>query len=108
MMKNIPYIDKIVSIIVSHVSPDQIVLFGSYARGDSTPKSDVDLLVLKKNMGNGHEISDDLYMAFFENKIGIPVDIIPIDYDKYNKLNTQIGYIYKTIKEEGEIIYGTV
>ena len=29
----IPYIDKIVSIIVSLASPDQIILFGSYAQG---------------------------------------------------------------------------
>jgi hypothetical protein len=27
-------------------------------------------------MKNGHKISDELYMAFFENKIGIPVDIL--------------------------------
>jgi len=33
--KNIPYIDKIISIIVSLVSPDQIILFGSYARGNN-------------------------------------------------------------------------
>ncbi|GMO63240.1 MAG: hypothetical protein Ta2A_10230 [Treponemataceae bacterium] len=107
-MKNIPYIDQIISIIVSHVSPDQIILFGSYARGDFTDKSDVDLLILKSGMENGNKISDELYMAFFENKIRIPIDIIPVDYNKYNELNTQIGYIYKTIKEEGEVIYGAV
>jgi predicted nucleotidyltransferase len=104
---NIPYIDQIISIIVSHVSPDQIILFGSYARGNYTNKSDIDLLIIKKNMENGHKISDELYMAFFENKIGIPVDIIPIDYDRYNKLSNQIGYIYKTIKTEGKVIYGS-
>jgi predicted nucleotidyltransferase len=44
---NIPYIDKIVSIIVSLIDPDQIVLFGSYARGENKKTSDIDLLVLK-------------------------------------------------------------
>ena len=47
-------------------------------------------------------------MAFFENKISIPIDLISIDYDKYNELNNEIGYIYKTIKEQGKIIYGTI
>ena len=108
MKEAIPYIDQIISIIVSNVSPEQIVLFGSYARGNYTNKSDIDLLIIKKDMKNGHKISDELYMAFFENKIKIPVDLIPIDYDKYNKLKNQIGYIYKTIKEEGRIIYGAV
>jgi predicted nucleotidyltransferase len=45
---NVPKIDIIVSIIVSIASPDQIILFGSYARGDYTEKSDIDLLILKK------------------------------------------------------------
>jgi predicted nucleotidyltransferase len=44
MDENIPYIDKIVPIIVSLASPDQIILFGSYARGDNTDKSDIDSL----------------------------------------------------------------
>jgi hypothetical protein len=38
MDTNIPYIDKIVPIIVSHASPDQIILFGSYARGKNSMK----------------------------------------------------------------------
>jgi hypothetical protein len=49
-----------------------------------------------------------LYKAFFENKINIPIDLISIDYNKYMELNNEIGYIYKTIKEQGKIIYGTV
>jgi predicted nucleotidyltransferase len=48
MDNTIPYIDKIISIIVSLASPDQIILFGSYARGDNTEKSDIDLLIIKK------------------------------------------------------------
>jgi predicted nucleotidyltransferase len=38
MDKNVPFIDKIVYMIVSLTSPDQIILFGSYARGDYTDK----------------------------------------------------------------------
>jgi predicted nucleotidyltransferase len=104
----IPFIDKIVSIIVSLAAPDQIILFGSYARGDSTDKSDVDLLIIKKGLKNGRKISGSLYMAFLENEIGIPVDLLTIDYDRYIELNNEIGYIYKTIKEEGRVLYETL
>ena len=105
---NVPFIDKIIPLIVSLVSPDQIVLFGSYARGDYKEKSDIDLLIIKKNLRNEREINNILYKAFFENKINIPIDLISIDYNKYMELNNEIGYIYKTIKEQGKIIYGTV
>jgi uncharacterized protein len=105
---NIPYIDKIISIIVSLIDPDQIVLFGSYARGENKKTSDIDLLVLKRNLQNTKTLTDNLYMSFFDNKIKIPVDLLVLDYDKYNNLKNEIGYIYKTISKEGKLIYGTV
>jgi predicted nucleotidyltransferase len=61
MDKTIPYIDKILPIIVSLASPNQIILFGSYARGDTTEKSDIDLLIIKKGMKNGLNIIDSIY-----------------------------------------------
>jgi predicted nucleotidyltransferase len=38
---------QMVSTIVSEVSPETIILFGSRARGDARPDSDVDLLVVE-------------------------------------------------------------
>ena len=105
---SVPFIDKIVPLIVSLVSPDQIVLFGSYARGDYKEKSDIDLLIIKKNLKNEREINNILYKAFFENKINVPIDLISIDYNKYMELNNEIGYVYKTIKDQGKVIYGTL
>ena len=108
MDNKIPYIDQIIAIIVSIASPDQIILFGSYARGDNIDKSDIDLLIIKKGLKNGRKISCLIYMAFFENDISVPVDLLTIDYDRYIELNDKIGYIYKTIKEEGRVIYGAL
>jgi predicted nucleotidyltransferase len=108
MNANIPFIDEIISIIISSVDPERIVLFGSYARGDQTEKSDIDLLIIKKDLKNERELNNLLYRAFYENKINIPIDLISIDYDKYNNLKNEIGYIYKTIDAEGKLIYGTL
>ena len=108
MNDNIPYIDKIVPIIISIASPDQIILFGSYARGDNTEKSDLDLLIIKKELKNSFDIIDSIYMAFYENKIKVPVDLLAIDFNRYNEINNEIGYIYKTIKEQGKVIYGAL
>jgi len=108
MDNNIPYIDKIIPIILSIASPDQIILFGSYARGDNTEKSDIDLLIVKKGLEKGREIIGSIYMSFFENEINIPVDMLAIDYNRYIELNSEIGYIYKIIKEQGKVIYGAL
>ena len=105
---NIPYIEEITNIIISIASPDQIILFGSYAIGNNTEKSDLDLLILKKGLKNNLKLIDSIYMALYENKIKIPVDLLAIDFNRYNELNDKIGYIYKTIKEHGKVIYGTL
>jgi predicted nucleotidyltransferase len=105
MSGNIPFIDSIVNTIVSTVAPEKIILFGSYARGDNRKDSDVDILILKKGLKNERDLTNRLYMDFFDNKISTPVDLIAIDYDRYNELNNDIGYIYKTIKQEGQTLY---
>jgi len=80
MDNNIPYIDKIIPIIESIASPDQIVLFGSYARGNYTEKSDIDLLIIKKGLKKGREVVNSIYRAFLDNEIGVPVDLLTTYY----------------------------
>ena len=103
--EKVPFIDQIVNTIVTTVNPDKIILFGSYAKGDYRKNSDIDILILKKGLKNERDVTNNLYMEFFNKKISIPVDLIAIDYDKYYQLNNDIGYIYKTIHREGKVIY---
>jgi len=105
MNPNTQHIDQIVNTIVSAVAPDKVILFGSHARGDSRKNSDVDLLILKKGLKNGGELTDNLYFEFFNKKIKTPVDLIAMDYDRYYQLTNNIGYIYKTINQEGKVVY---
>ncbi|WP_038077915.1 nucleotidyltransferase domain-containing protein [Treponema primitia] len=108
MNQEIPYLNDIISIICSLVSPDGIILFGSYARGDNKENSDIDLLILKRGLKNEREMTNKLYKEFFDKKIHKPVDLLAIDNDKYVALSNEIGLIYKTIKNEGQLIYGTI
>jgi len=105
MNSKIPFIEQIVNTILTTVEPEKIILFGSYARGDYKKNSDIDILILKKGLKNERDVTNNLYMEFFNRKISIPIDLIAIDYDKYYQLNNDIGYIYKTINREGRVIY---
>ena len=42
-------IEKMVRIIVDTANPEQIILFGSYARGEARPDSDIDLLIVESD-----------------------------------------------------------
>ena len=102
---NIPFIDQIINTIVSTVAPDKVILFGSYAKGENRKNSDIDILILKKGLKNERDLINRLYINLFNEKISTPIDFIAMDYDKYDQLNNDIGFIYKTIKQEGKVIY---
>jgi predicted nucleotidyltransferase len=106
MEQNLPIMEQIVTLITSKVSPERIVLFGSYARGENKKNSDIDILILMKNLKNERQVTGLLYRELLKDDIAIPVDFIAVDYDKYNELKDKIGYIYKTIDREGQILYG--
>ena len=40
-------LDRMIRTIVDEVDPEQVILFGSRARGDARPDSDVDLLIIE-------------------------------------------------------------
>jgi predicted nucleotidyltransferase len=57
-----PYQD-IVGRIVEACDPDKIILFGSRARGDHRPNSDVDILVIKESSEPRYKRDGPLYTA---------------------------------------------
>ena len=57
MNQNLPIIDQIVKLVTSRVSPERIVLFGSWARGDNNENSDIDILIVVKNLANERKIT---------------------------------------------------
>ena len=103
---NLPIIDQIVKLVTSKVSPERIVLFGSWARGDNNENSDIDILIIVKNLANEREITRLLNKALLDEDISIPIDFLAIDYEKYNTTKNKIGYIYRSIENEGKTIYG--
>lgn len=101
-----PIFEKIVAFVTSKISPERIVLFGSYARGDNRENSDIDILIIVKNLRNERKITGLLYKELLNEEMSIPIDFIAIDYDKYNLLKNKTGIIYKTIEREGKLLYG--
>jgi len=96
-------LDEIKDAIVAEINPDKIILFGSYARGDQNEHSDIDLMILKKNPGNVRQVASMVYISLrFVQK---PLDIFVMDTDLYYKSINRNGLIYKTINQEGKMLY---
>ncbi|MDR1180154.1 MAG: nucleotidyltransferase domain-containing protein [Spirochaetales bacterium] len=61
---------QIVSFITSKISPERIVLFGSYARGDNRKDSDIDILIIMKNLENERKVTGALYQPTPRKRTG--------------------------------------
>ena len=69
-------IPEIVRRIVNACQPEKIILFGSYARGDHGPDSDLDLLVIIPEVESNREESTRLRGKLMG--MLVPVDIIVV------------------------------
>jgi predicted nucleotidyltransferase len=76
-----------------------VFLFGSYARGEATPRSDVDLLVVEDKPAIGwlRETSAIRRLLNF----GKPVDLIVMDQDTYETWRTEYGTVQHEVAREG-------
>ena len=99
---------QMVETIVREVSPETIILFGSRARGDARPDSDVDLLVVETEpfspQRSRRKEAARLYMAL--RGLAISKDILlysRAEFDHWkNSLNHVVGRAYR----EGKVLHG--
>ena len=67
-------IQKIVARLAEEYGAERIYLFGSYARGDMTTSSDIDLRIDKGKI-RGFQLAG--LLLDLEDSLGVPVDLIP-------------------------------
>lgn len=89
--------------ILAVSDPAQIILFGSYARGDWGPDSDLDLLVVMDNVDSPRKASVSLRSAM--RGLLIPIDILVATPEQLDRHRNTIGLIYRTILTEGKVLY---
>lgn len=58
-------------------SPARVILFGSAARGELTRDSDLDFLVIERNVEN--RVAEAVRLRDAVGRIGLPVDVIVMD-----------------------------
>jgi len=97
-------LQEIIDRIVDVANPERIILFGSSAREEMNPNSDVDLLVIKDGNFDYYHLLGDIYMNLFG--VGIGVDVIlatPKQVEKYKNINYLI--IAPAIREGKEVYH---
>jgi uncharacterized protein len=96
-------IDEMVRRIVDQFAPERIILFGSHARGDAGPDSDVDLLVVMPVNGSKRDMEIEIGVALHD--IRIPKDIIIASPQEVERYGDIAGTIIRPALREGRTLY---
>jgi len=92
--------------IVEEYRPEKIILFGSYAYGEPTEDSDIDLLIIK----NTDERPIDRWMRIKrllrDTTRDFPVSPLVYTEKEIEERNAMKDFFIEEILEKGEVLYG--
>ena len=96
-------IQKMVELIVERFHPEKVILFGSHARGEAGPDSDVDLLIVMPVKGSRREKAVQIGVALQD--IRAPKDIIVTTPENFEWRKEISGTVERPADREGMVLY---
>lgn len=96
-------LQEIVRVVVDSVQPERIVLFGSRARGDATPDSDLDILIIAPSQLPRWRRSGPLYRAL--SSLSVPHDIVWWTAEEAASWGGVQSHFVTTALREGRVLY---
>ena len=86
-----------------YMAPEKIILFGSHAYGIPTKDSDVDLIVVKKDVISKRE--ESVRIRKLLRGILLPFDIIVVRPEEFEFYKDEPGSVFKEASRKGVVIY---
>jgi uncharacterized protein len=82
----------------------QVILFGSHARGEATPRSDVDFLIVEPEVANEAEESTRLHRTLRD--LRLPADVIVVSRDYADRWREVRGGVVHAALSQGRVLAG--
>lgn len=96
-------LDDIIRRVVEVAKPEKIILFGSAARGEMGPNSDIDLLVIKGGDYDPGRLVERIYQHLHGAKAAVDVIVVtPEEVERYKDAFCLV--IYPALRE-GIVVY---
>ena len=96
-------LDRLVSKIVEAVHPRRVLLFGSAARGQMGPHSDVDLLVVMPDGAHRRRTAQRLYRVLAG--LGVAKDIVVVTESDVRQFADEPSMVVHPALKEGRELY---
>lgn len=81
----------------------RIVVLGSYARGDADEGSDLDLLVIEREVSD--KAAECLKLHRAVGSIGVGVDVLVFSQEEFERRSQVLGTVPYWAKKEGKLLY---
>ena len=101
--ENLAVLEDLVRRIAERFCPDKIILFGSRARGDAGPDSDIDLLVLFSEVADPNKRAAELYASL--TGLPSPKDIVVSTTSRFERYRNVVNTVYWPASREGKVLY---
>jgi predicted nucleotidyltransferase len=99
-----PEIDEAVRILAQAAAPARIVLFGSHARGDARPDSDLDFLVIEPQVED--RAREMVRLRRLLRPLRVPADILVYSAEEVVRWGEQPGSALYWALREGKVVHG--
>jgi predicted nucleotidyltransferase len=94
---------EIIRRVVEVAQPERIILFGSAARGEMGPNSDVDLLVVKRGKFDQIRLTGDIYVSL--HGVGQAVDVVVVTPEQVERYRNTHWMVIAPALREGREVY---
>lgn len=96
-------LQDIVARIVQVAHPRRLILFGSAARDEMGPDSDIDLLVVVQGPVHRRDLAGQIYRNL--HGVPVPVDVIVVTENDIREFGHKIGTVLYPALKEGVLVY---
>ena len=96
-------LNEIITRLVARFDPEEIILFGSHARGTAHSDSDIDLLVVLPIEGSHRAKQIEMRVALHD--LQIPTDIIVATPEQVSQQRNIVGTLIRPALAEGKRLY---
>lgn len=97
-------LSKIVQRLVDGLQPEQIILFGSYAYGEPTQGSDLDLMIIVADSSQPPYRREQKAYACV-GALGVPKDLLVLTREEFDSQASVVTSLARRVKEKGRVLY---
>lgn len=100
-------LQQMTTVIVREVEPERVILFGSHARGDARPDSDVDLLVIEQQPFSRRRSRRREAALLWRvlARFPVPKDILVYSQEEAAEWSNSPNHVVAQALREGRVLY---